>query len=247
MPIHNWSSAPPGLFHHFHQRWSVAICDELNRGRLPEGYYALVEQNAIGLTPDVLTLERRESGLRPLLADGGVATVANAPPGTRFVTKADESAIYAMKANRVVVRSAKGAIVAALEIVSPGNKSTGHAIRSFVEKTLELLRNGVHVLVVDPFPPSPRDPEGIHKLVWDEIHEEPFKLPSDKPLTLASYVAGVPITAYVEPVAVGEVLRDMPLFIDPDAYVPVPLELTYGDAWQTCPRQLKEMVENPAR
>lgn len=246
MPIHNWSTATPGLFHHFHQRWSVAICDELNRGRLPEGYYALVEQSVIGLTPDVLTLERRTAEARPLPPDGGVA-VADAPPKTRFVSQADESAVYALKANRVVVRSSKGAIVAAIEILSPGNKATRHAIRSFVEKTLEFLGKSIHVLVVDLFPPSSRDPQGIHKLIWDEIRDETFELPKDKPLTLASYVARIPITAYVEPVAVGDSLRDMPLFIDPDAYVPVPLDITYSDAWATCPRQLKEMVENPAQ
>lgn len=243
MPIHDWSTAPPGLFHHFHQRWSVSLCDELNRGRLPEGYYALVEQSAIGLTPDVLTLERRAAEPTPDRPGGGVA-VADAPPQTRFVSRSDESAVYALKANRVVVRSAKGAIVAAIEILSPGNKSTRHAIRSFVEKTLELLRNGIHVLVVDLFPPSPRDPQGIHGLIWEEIRDEPFELPPEKRLTLASYVAGVPTFAYVEPVAVGDTFRDMPLFIDPDAYVPVPLDLTYNDAWANCPRQLKDLVQN---
>ena len=47
----------------------------------------------------------------------------------------------------------------------------------------ELLKNGVHVLVVDLFPPSPRDPQGIHKAIWDEIDPQPFELPKDKPMT----------------------------------------------------------------
>src|SRR3954453_11312313 len=64
MPIHDWSHVPAGLFHHFHQRWSGAICDGLNDGRLPEGYYALVEQHAVGVVPDVLTLhDERDGGL----------------------------------------------------------------------------------------------------------------------------------------------------------------------------------------
>ena len=48
----------------------------------------------------------------------------------------------------------------------------------------------------------------------------------DKPLTLAAYSAG-PVKAYVEPVAVGDVMPDMPLFLDPDRHVPAPLEATY--------------------
>jgi hypothetical protein len=41
MPIHDWSGKPVGLFHHFHQRWAGSICDALNAGRLPKGFYAL--------------------------------------------------------------------------------------------------------------------------------------------------------------------------------------------------------------
>ena len=37
MAIHDWSRAPAGLFHRFHQRWAVSICDDLNAGRMPEG------------------------------------------------------------------------------------------------------------------------------------------------------------------------------------------------------------------
>jgi hypothetical protein len=34
--------------------------------------------------------------------------------------------------------------------------------------------------------PSARDPLGIHKAIWDEIQDQPFDLPPDKPLTLAA-------------------------------------------------------------
>ena len=37
MPIHDWTRLPGGLFHHFHQDWSIEIARELNRGRLPQG------------------------------------------------------------------------------------------------------------------------------------------------------------------------------------------------------------------
>ncbi len=56
MPIHDWSRAPVGLFHHFHQSWANAICAALNSGRLAKGYYALLEQHAAGVVPDVVTL-----------------------------------------------------------------------------------------------------------------------------------------------------------------------------------------------
>ena len=36
MPIHDWSRVPSGLFHDFHQSWSIRIKDALNSGRLPK-------------------------------------------------------------------------------------------------------------------------------------------------------------------------------------------------------------------
>ncbi len=93
-------------------------------------------------------------------------------------------------------------------------------MRTFVEKTSNLIVQGVHLLVIDLFPPSKRDPQGIHKAIWDEFVEEDFELPADKPLTLASYDAGPPPTAYVEPIAVGDALPDMPLFLKPESTSP---------------------------
>jgi hypothetical protein len=32
MPVHNWTRAQAGDFHHFHQRWISALTDALNGG-----------------------------------------------------------------------------------------------------------------------------------------------------------------------------------------------------------------------
>jgi hypothetical protein len=248
MPIHDWSHVPAGLFHHFHQRWSGAICDGLNDGRLPEGYYALVEQHAIGVVPDVLTLHHEsdagERERRP--RRGGGLTVADAPPAARFVSRAGEEAIYAARANRVAVRTSAGRVTAVIEIVSPGNKNSRHAIRSFVYKSLDLLAAGVQLLVIDLFPPSPPDPDGIHPLLWSEVRDEPFALPPDKPLTVASYLSGPQPTAYVNTAAVGDPLPEVAVFLDADTYVLAPLEPTYADTWERCPREFKDAVLSAA-
>jgi hypothetical protein len=246
MPIHDWSRKPAGLFHHFHQRWAVSICDAMNAGSLPEGFYALLEQNAAGVEPDILTLERESRAGKSRDPRGGIA-VAVAPPRTRFVTQASEEDSYAAKADRIAIYNPLGDVVAVIELVSPGNKNARHAIRSFVEKTLDFLRQGVNVLIVDLFPPSKRDPQGIHKAIWDEIREEPFELPADKQLTLVAYSAGVPKKAYVEPVAVGDPLPDMPVFLDFGTYILAPLETTYVATWQTCPEPLRELITGSSR
>ncbi len=241
MPVHDWTRVDANLFHDFHQTWTVAIRNALNSGLLPKGYSALVEQHAGGVVPDVLTLQHKARSDRPGTPSGG-GVVITAPPRTRHVLRAEHE-ILAARANRVTIRHPLGQVVCVLEVVSPGNKASRSALRSFVEKTVDLLRQGIHLLVVDLFPPSVRDPQGIHKAIWDEIEEQPFELPPEKPLTLAAYVADVPKTAFVEPIAVGDVLPDMPAYLDPDRYVPVPLEATYQATWASCPEDMREAVE----
>jgi len=53
-----------------------------------------------------------------------------------------------------------------------------------VEKAEELLRGGIHLLIVDLFPPGPRDPHGMGKAIWDEMTDNKFVLPSGKPLSV---------------------------------------------------------------
>jgi hypothetical protein len=243
MPVHEWTRVDAGLFHDFHQGWICALYDALNTGRLPSDYFALIEQSIRMPDPDVLSL-RLSAGKKsaPGTVRGspvGVA-VAEAPPRARVV-QSTEVGIYVRKADRVTVRHRHGQIVAV--IVSPGNKGSNSELRAFVEKAASLIQQGVHLLVIDLFPPTKRDPQGLHKAIWDEFEDEDFALPPDKPLTLASYSAGPVKTAYVEPVAVGDVLPEMPLFLDPEHYVPAPLEATYRTAWNAFPGPLKGLLE----
>jgi hypothetical protein len=241
MPVHDWTRVEAGLFHSFHQCWIIALCEALNTGGLPPDYYGLAEQSIRGPIPDVLTL-RLSPGKGAPNGTAPAVAVADAPPRARVV-RSTETGVYVRKADRVTVRHRHGQIVAVIEIVSPGNKGSNSELRAFVEKTADLIQQGVHMLVIDLFPPGKRDPQGLHKAIWDEFEDEDFAPPADKPLTLAAYSAGPVKTAYVEPIAVGDVLPDMPLFLEPEVYVPVPLEATYGTAWGVFPSALKGLLE----
>ena len=117
--------------------------------------------------------------------------MADAPPKVRFHAKAEVD-IYARKAKAVVIRHRSGhKVIAMIEIVSPGNKSSQTELKAFVEKAIQALSTGIHLLIVDLFPPTRRDPYGIHRTIWDEDHEGDFALTDDKPLTCVSYV-GMP-------------------------------------------------------
>jgi hypothetical protein len=244
MPIHDWTRVDAGLFHDFHQDWTIELRRSLNAGRLPPGYLALTDQAIGGPIPDVLTLHREPKPPGKREPGGGLA-LASIPPSARFVDEVEEHT-YARRANRIRIQHRHGQIVAVIEIVSPGNKSSRHALRAFVRKATDLIGEGIHLLVIDLFPPSERDPQGIHKVIWDELAERPFALPEDKPLTVVAYRAAPTITAYVEPVAVGDDLPALPIFLTDDEYIPAPLEETYRASWAAYPAELKELLEPPA-
>lgn len=245
MPIHNWKGVDAGVFHHFHQAWTIEISNSLNGGGLPDGYFAMAEQVVSGPISDVVTLQRSRPNASVARDSGGIA-VAEAPPKARFIASTEQEA-YADRANRIAIRHRLGKVVAIIEIVSPGNKSSQHSLRAFVEKAVDLLYQGINLLVVDLFPPSQRDPHGIHAEIWGRVSDEPFELPADKPLTVVAYSAGARTTAYVDPVAVGDSLPEAPIFLDQDTYVLAPLESTYQSTWAKCPEPVREIVENSNR
>ena len=243
MPIHDWTRVEAGIFHAFHHDWITEISRALNGGLLPPSYYALPEQIVGGLGPDVLTLRTPGGGTQPIpaLSEGGVA-VAVTPPKVR-IRMQPESRRYAAKAKAVVIRHvSRHQVVAMVEILSPGNKNNQNGLNAFVRKAQEALAAGIHLLLVDLFPPSSRDPRGVHGAVWGEDSGDDYTLPADKPLTCVAYVGGLGGDAYIEPVAVGDALPEMPLFLTPEAYISLPLEATYQSAWAAMPAFWREVL-----
>jgi hypothetical protein len=146
---------------------------------------------------------------------------------------------------RVVIRHVSDdRLIALIEVVSPANKGSQNELRAFVRKVIAALNQGLHVLVIDLFPPTPRDPHGLHSAVVGSLGLPPFEAPPGQPLTLVSYAAGAPPTAYLEPVGVGNELPDMPLFLLPEWYVNVPLERTYQETWEATPEPWRRVLED---
>src|SRR5262245_14877362 len=118
----------------------------------------MVEQVTSGLRPDVL------------------------PPQVRFTAVAREDG---RKRNTLAIRHVSGdEVVAVVEVVSSGNKDRQHSLTAFVDKAIELLDAGVHLLILDLHPPGEHDPKGVHAAIWLKISKDDFEPPADKPLTL---------------------------------------------------------------
>ncbi len=245
MPIHDWTRVGPGTFHAFHYCWLHAIRRRLNRGVLPPGYRAMPEQYVLsseggGPEGDVVAFARPGAvPPSPARSNGPTATLSR--PAARYIHQS-QAEMYARRADHLAVQTENGTVVAVIEVVSPGNKRGRAALKTFADKAAGLLRSGVHLLVIDILPPGTLDPQGIHPVIWGDYDASPFTPPEGEPLTVAAYQAGPFATAYVEPTAVGQPVPPMPLFLDGDFYVTVPLEETYADAWDDQVPEVQRLV-----
>lgn len=242
MPMHDWSRVRSGTYHNFHVLWMSEITNRLNGGLLPPDFFAMAEQIIGRPETDVVTLQN--AGAKSSSERNGGVGLVTAKPKTRFVMPLEVER-YALKANRIAVRHELGEVVAVIELVSPGNKDRKHSLRSFVDKAVDLIQQWINLLIIDPFPPGSHDPEGIHGEIWREFSEKPFELPADKPLTLAAYQVNPIMTAYVEPIAPGDSLPEMPLYLYDEHHIDLPLETTYQATWSALPIEIRRLFDAP--
>jgi hypothetical protein len=243
MPVHDWTRVDDGTYHDFHNAWIIHLKEALNGGVLPKNYYAQSEQHSLEYVADVLTLHvpsETSSGPAPT---GGVS-VLDVPP--KVARRLQMQPPYDVLRKTLSIRRTSGhRIVALIEILSPGNKGSRRKVQLFVNKATDTIRHGCHLLTVDLFPPTKHAPRGMHGAIWEHWFEEEFDLPKGKPLTLSSYESRrhEPVEAWLEPLAVGDVLTDMPLFLREDYYVNIPLQATYDQAFRGLPDVFRMVLE----
>lgn len=236
MPMHDWTRVDAGIYHAFHSVWITEIHRAV-MNILPEGYYSLPEQQAAGFGPDILTIKSEDDEV----SEGGVLVTQAKPISKLYQETVTE--FYLRKKKSVVIHHVSGdRVVAMIEIVSPGNKNSSHGLHSFVAKARELLQQKVHLLIVDPFPISSRDPHGLHAAIFEEIQDDPLELPPQSPLSVFAYECDDRVRTYLETLAVGQSIPDMPVFLYPGRYIDVPLEATYMTAWEAVPKRWQKVI-----
>ena len=243
MPVHDWTRVSDATFHDFHYSWVLEIMRALKRGLLPRGYYVMAEQFGGDLgAPDVLTLQAAGTNPESEGPLSGTATLTEAPPVVHARTTITRDSYARMQRTLVIRHTSDDRIVAMIEVLSHGNKSSRNALTSFVNKAVAALDSGIHLLLIDVHPPGPRDPHGIHGVLLNEIGTEDYVLGGERPLTAVAYIGGTVVEAFVAHFAVGEPIPEMPLFLTRENYVRVPLEATYLAAWEDVPPQYQEVL-----
>jgi Protein of unknown function (DUF4058) len=235
MPLHDHFHPPLSLrrpWESFHTTWASALADALNEGGLPPGYIALEQVHAgAAVEIDVATFaDRREGGA----ADGGGVAAA-----TRTVWKPAAAplilpAVFPPGSTVEIVSTEGGrTLVAAIELVSPGNKDREIKRRLFAAKCATYLSRGMGLVVVDVV--TSRQANFHNELIDLLGADAALQMPSAQHLYAVAYrplAAGKAgrIETWPVPLAVGQPLPTLPLALEAERCVPVDLEAAYVEA-----------------
>ncbi|HEV3118781.1 MAG TPA: DUF4058 family protein [Gemmataceae bacterium] len=226
MPLRDHFRPPLSVTHPwkgFHSAWANAITSQLN-DVLPEGYYAIPEV-PLGdqIEIDVATLEEGETSAQ---SGGGLATAVWAPPQPTLSVAVD---FHRLDVFEVQVHREGGLeMVAAVELVSPRNKDRQTARRHFAAKCVAYLQAGVSVIVVDVV-------TGRRQNLYAALLEQLGLAPGDPGQDELYAVACRPVPpeepgrleTWITSLAVGSPLPTLPLLLEADLTVPLPLERSY--------------------
>jgi hypothetical protein len=196
----------------FYATWCGSLADDLNR-QLPPGYFA-EEQAHFGAGMEI-----------------DVATVVGASPPAPALTL---PAVFADDFEvRVFSRRGGPTLVAAIELVSLGNKDRREARDAFADKCAGYLRQGVSLIVIDVV--TDRHANLHNELLRRLDAPESAQQPADVRLYAAAYrpvrrQEQEQIDVWPAALAVAGPLPVLPLALNAELALPVDLEATYTDA-----------------
>jgi hypothetical protein len=217
----------------FHTTWASALADALNQDILPSGYLALEHVHAgARIEIDVATYSDGRPGEVPREGEGGTATLLHRLDA-RHGPDGLPRALSPQCTVEIVSTEGGRTLVAAVEIVSPGNKDREVQRRLFAAKCATYLARGVGLVVVDVVT-SRRG--NLHNEFAALLGLDPaHSLTPAPPLYTVAYRPlrrgeADQVEAWPTPLAVGQPLPTVPLSLSAEVCVPVDLEAAYAEA-----------------
>lgn len=228
-PIRRWES--------FHSQWASAIANSLNQHLLPKDYFAEIQVHVGSRVEiDVATRHDEHPGSEDEAEEGtgGVVTV-RARPWSPPRAATSMPALFPDSIEVLIYNSEGGAtVVAAVELVSPGNKDRPEYRRGFAAKCAAYLQQGIGLIVVDIVT---RPHGNLHNELVDLLDVgERFRIADDGLYAVAYRPIRRPnierIDVWPAALAIGKPLPLLPLALDKAICIPLDLEPPYAEACQ---------------
>jgi hypothetical protein len=217
----------------FHGWWAAAIAGRLNEKFLPPEYFAEFQVTvSTRIEVDVATFA--ENGVLAAAPGDGATTAVQthawAPPKAVAVIPS----VFPDDFEVQVFSSIAGpTLVAAIELVSPGNKDRAEARRAFAAKCSAYLQRGIGLIVVDVV--TSRQANLHDELMAILGPTEGFVFPTPSLLYATAYrpvhrQERNEIDLWREELALGQPLPTLPLAVRGLGSLPIELESTYMEA-----------------
>lgn len=215
----------------FHARWAAVIAETLDRN-LPQRYFAEVQVH-IGnrIEVDVASFQDEPAPAEAVEDGSGVATLTKvwAPPKPVL----QMPALFPDSLEVLVFNDEAGPkLVAAIELVSPGNKDREEYRRAFAIKCAALLQQGIGLVIVDLVTHRQAN---LHNALIDLLETGPaFQMAEDSFRYAVAYQPvrrskDSHIHIWPETLNVGQNLPLLPLPLSSSVCIPLDLEATYMD------------------
>lgn len=224
----------------FHSSWATKIADALTEEWLPPDYIA---EEHVHLGPaaeiDVGTFERDAPSSRQV--DGvGLATRSPrvwTPPAPNSVMPAVFPETFEV---RILSTETGPKLVAAIELISPGNKDRATERRAFAVKCASYLYQGISLIIIDVVTHRRAN---LHNEMLNVMQaSESTHLPGDGSLYAVAYQplrrdGQDEINIWHSQLSLGQPLPTLPLGLRAELTIPVDFESTYAE---TCRRKRLE-------
>lgn len=241
MPLRDHFRSPVNDKHSWdalHGMWPAMIVQQLF-GILPPGFVAAPNVHlGAAFEIDVTTYEssagdnggRHDLGIGASNGNGGVATLAPPAPTLTLEAELPEQDEYEVK---IYDQERGRRLVAAIEIVSPGNKDRPESRRAFVAKVAALLQEDVCVSIVDLVTIRQFN---LYEDLLALIGRSDPHLGPQAPHTYTVTVRGRKrirkrplLDMWFYPMVVGQALPTLPVWLDVDRNIMLPLEASYEE------------------
>ena len=211
----------------FHGAWAAAIARLLNHGVLPPGYYAVPLVDRDGpIEIDVAAL-RQEGVLAPV--GGEVVPKTWVAPAPGLAVAIELPAADAVEV-QVFANDGDPRLTAAIELLSPRNKDRPQARQAFAVKCVGYLQQGCSVVVVDTVTTRRAD---LNAAILSLLAAKTDAAATPSSLCAVSYRAvgrdeeTQQLQLWPVPLALGQPLPTLPLWIASDFSVPLDLDASY--------------------
>jgi Protein of unknown function (DUF4058) len=238
MPLHDHFHPPLSErrpWESFHSTWASALADYLNEKVLPQGFIAL-EQIHAGAPAEINVATFAEQGNGEAgLGHGGTATLLRSvwtPPVPPLLLPAQ----FPGQASVEIVSTEGGrTLVAAIELVSPGNKDRDTKRRLFAAKCAAYLARGIGLVVIDVV--TSRQANLHNDLIALLGLDASFAMPAVQSVYTAAYRPlrredQDQIECWPTPLVLDQPLPMVPLSLEAELCLAVDLEVSYLNACQ---------------